>query len=307
MVSILVMKQIAQLFLFMAMGFLVVKRGVLKTEDSKSLSLVAVYLVIPCVIINSFQIQYTPEVRDGLLLAFAAAVLIHIVLLAGIPVLARGLHLDPVEQASLIYSNAGNLIIPLVANVLGQEWVVYSSAFIAVQTVFIWTHGRRLLCEEKKINWKGMFCNINMIAVIVGIVLFATQIRLPAIIGDTMSSMGGMLAPLCMVVTGMLIGNVDPAKVLFYKRIYLITLLKMIICPVLILILIKISGLSKLHPQGDTILFISVLAVITPCASMVTQMAQIYNRDAQYASVINVVTTLVCIFTMPFLVFLYQM
>ena len=37
------------------------------------------------------------------------------------------------EQASLIYTNAGNLIIPLVTAVLGPEWVIYSSMFQLVQ------------------------------------------------------------------------------------------------------------------------------------------------------------------------------
>ena len=47
--------------------------------------------------------------------------------------LGHALHLDAVEKASMIYSNAGNLIIPIVTAVLGKEWVIYSSAFLSVQ------------------------------------------------------------------------------------------------------------------------------------------------------------------------------
>ena len=39
------------------------------------------YLICPCTIISAFQIDSTPELRSGLLLAFAAAVIIHIGLL----------------------------------------------------------------------------------------------------------------------------------------------------------------------------------------------------------------------------------
>ena len=52
---------------------------------------------------------------------------------------------------------------------------------------------------------------------------------------------------------------------------------------------------------------ITLLAMTTPSASTVTQMAQVYGKDADYASAINVVTTLCCIFTMPLMVTLYQM
>ncbi|MDF2884933.1 MAG: autotransporter, partial [Clostridiaceae bacterium] len=48
------------------------------------------------------------------------------------------------------------------------------------------------------------------------------------------------------------------------------------------------------------------LATITPTASSITQMAQIYGKDAEYASVINVTTTVVSIITMPVMVLLYQ-
>ncbi len=38
---------------------------------------------------------------------------------------------------------------------------------------------------------------------------------------------------------------------------------------------------------------------------MITQMAQIYKKDAGYASAINVITTITCIITMPVMVWLY--
>ena len=47
--------------------------------------------------------------------------------------------------------------------------------------------------------------------------------------------------------------------------------------------------------------------ICTPSASTLTQMAQVYGKDADYASAINVVTTLLCIVTMPLMVALYQM
>ena len=42
-------------------------------------------------------------------------------------------------------------------------------------------------------------------------------------------------------------------------------------------------------------------------ASSITQMAQVYHKDAQYASAINVVSTVLCVVTMPLMVTLYQM
>ena len=80
-ISLLLMEEIAKLFAIMLMGYAVVKAGLMKSSESKSISVVMVYLVIPCVIIDAFQVDYTPDVKKGLLLACAAAVLVHVLFL----------------------------------------------------------------------------------------------------------------------------------------------------------------------------------------------------------------------------------
>ena len=57
-ISILLMEQIVELFIMILMGFIIVKAGIVKDEDSKVLSKVVLYLIIPCVIINAFQVDY---------------------------------------------------------------------------------------------------------------------------------------------------------------------------------------------------------------------------------------------------------
>ena len=77
-VSILLAKQVLKLFLILLLGYILVKSGKLKASDSKSVSVILVYLVIPCMIINSFQIDYTPQVRNGLIFTMAVSVAVHI-------------------------------------------------------------------------------------------------------------------------------------------------------------------------------------------------------------------------------------
>ena len=139
-ISLLLMEEIAKLFAIMLMGYAVVKAGLMKSSESKSVSVIMVYLVIPCVIINAFQVKYTPDVQKGLILACVAAVAVHILFLILTASLKNILHLDAIERATVIYSNAGILVIPLVQELLGQEYVIYSSAYIAVQLILIWTH-----------------------------------------------------------------------------------------------------------------------------------------------------------------------
>ena len=291
----------------MFMGYAVVKARLMKSSESKSVSVILVYLVIPCVIIKAFQVDYTPDVQKGLFLAIAAAVAVHILfLLITIP-LKKIFQMDVIEQATSIYSNAGILVIPLVQELLGQDYVIYSSAYIAVQLILLWTQGKNMLCEEEKLEWKKIFLNVNIISIIAGIVLFLFRIKLPAGVQDVLGMMNNMIGPLGMLLAGMTIAEV-PLKLIFTKRRnYLSVALRLLLYPVLGLFLMKAIQIVVNLENSSQILLTVYLACVTPACASVTSMAQLYDKDAAYASSLYVLTTLLSIVTMPVMVYLYEM
>ena len=306
-ISILLMQQIVQLFLMIFMGYLIVKTGLVRDDDSKVLSKIILYLIVPCVIINAFQVNYTTDTVKGLLIAFAASVMTQVILLVVISVAGKLLHLNEVEVASVYYSNSGNLIVPIVTFILGQEWVLYGCVFMSVQLVFLWTHCKKIISREASYDWKKIILNINMISIFIGVILFFTKIRLPEIIGNTLASVGTMIGPASMIVTGMLFAGMNLKQIFANKRVYFITFLRLIAVPLIALVLIKLSNLASFSADGNKIMLIVFLAIITPSASTVTQMCQVYGNDSKYASAINVMTTLLSIITMPVMVMLFQM
>lgn len=304
---LILIKKIISLALIMAMGFVLVKCGKLKAEDSKTLSRISMYFIMPCVSISAFQVDFTEDVRNGLLLAVGAAVVIHIILLVLNEILKRVFRLNALEQASVMYSNAGNLIIPLISAILGPEWVIYTSGFSVVQMLLIWSHGRAMVCEEKSFSLKKALVNINMISIFIGLILLLCGIKLPAIIKDTMDSVGAMIGPASMMVTGMLIGGMSIKRIFSFKRVWLVAALRLLLVPLIVIPLLKFTGINQLAANGTSILMITLLATTTPSASTIVQFAQIFDKDAEYASSINVITTMLCIITIPLMVTLYQL
>ena len=306
-ISLLLMEEIIKLFVIMFMGYAVVKAGLMKSSESKSVSVILVYLVIPCVIIKAFQVDYTPDVQKGLFLAIAAAVAVHILfLLITIP-LKKIFQMDVIEQATSIYSNAGILVIPLVQELLGQDYVIYSSAYIAVQLILLWTQGKNMLCEEEKLEWKKIFLNVNIISIIAGIVLFLFRIKLPAGVQDVLGMMNNMIGPLGMLLAGMAIAEVPLKSIFTKKRNYLSVALRLLLYPVLGLFLMKAIQIVVNLENSSQILLTVYLACVTPACASVTSMAQLYDKDAAYASSLYVLTTLLSIVTMPVIVYLYEM
>ena len=238
-ISLLLMEEIAKLFAIMLMGYAVVKAGLMKSSESKSISVVMVYLVIPCVIIDAFQVDYTSDVKKGL--------------------------------------------------------------------VLIWTHCKNMICEEDRLEWKKVFLNVNIISIIVGVILFICRIQLPSGVQDVMDMMNNMIGPIGMLLAGMVIADVPLKTVFTKKRNYVSTVLRLIVYPIFILILMKmINTFAGLNDSKQIILTVYI-ASITPACATVTSMAQLYDKDAAYASSLYVLTTLLSIVTMPVMVGMYEM
>ncbi len=307
MLSLVLFKQLLQLFIIMVMGILLVRTHILKSSDSRILSLVTIYLITPCMILSSFQIEYTPEIRNGFFLAVFAAVIVHIIFIIITAILGKFFPLTKVERASIIYSNCGNLIIPLVTALLGKEWIIYCSAYMIVQTILVWTHGVSVISGEKKLEWKKIASNINLIVIVISLILFLGQIRLPSIALGVVDSVGSTIGPFSMIMMGILLGDSDWKKIFTDRRVYGITTLRLIAIPAATILIIKYCGLASLVPNGRKILMLTSLAASAPAAATVTQLSQLYRVEEKHCGVINVMTTTLCVVTMPVMIALYQM
>ncbi len=306
-VVFLLTEQIFAMFLMGVLGMIVVKTGLLTSEDSKVLSKVCVYICVPFTIINSFQIERTPEKMAGILISLAVAVAFHIIYISFCKILRRPLHMTAVERASIIYTNVGSMIVPLVHVVFGAEMVLYTCIFMVVQTVLIWTHGKAMIChEDGNRDWKKIFANVNILAIVLGMILFSARVQLPGMLRTVSQRMGDMTGPVSMLVVGMVIGNANLKEVFRNRRVYFICFLRLVVCPLLSMAFILLCGLERYHPDAHTIMEVLLLAGASSSAATVTQIVQVFGEDSRYASIINVMSVIFCVITMPLMVFLYE-
>ena len=177
---------------------------------------------------------------------------------------------------------------------------------MSVQTILIWTHGKSLISENHHIDVRAVLFNINLLAVAAGIVLMVLGIKLVEPLGTFTYDVGQMIGPAAMLVTGMIIGGMDLRQIVANKRVWLVAFIRLALIPAIVMLVLKFSGIDALVANGQSILLITLLAIITPSASATVQMAQIYEKDAPYASAINVITTFGCILTMPIWVALFM-
>lgn len=307
MIVIPLMQKIAELFLILFTTAGLVKAGMLKSEDSRVLSRLSLYFITPCVIFNSFQKELTPEVQQGLLMTVLLAVCFHIlyILIAGL--LRPIWKATEVERASIIFTNAGNLIIPIVAYVLGQEWVIYVSGYIVVFNVLFWTYGVRLFDRESSPDIRKILLNPNLLAVACGLVCLFAGIRLPGPVAIAFNDVAAMIGPLSMMITGMVVSGMKLRDITGNLRVWLVIFFRMVLCSGIAVAFAVLTGMPQRIVSGPSIVMISLLSAIAPSASNINQVAILYHKNEKYASAINVLSTLSCMLTMPLWIMVYEL
>ena len=75
----IISNQILKMFLLMMVGYISYRTKLIDTQGNKALSNLLLIIINPCVIISSFQIEYTDALLHGLLFSFLLALLTHLV------------------------------------------------------------------------------------------------------------------------------------------------------------------------------------------------------------------------------------
>ena len=115
-----------------------------------------------------------------------------------------------------------------------------------------------------------------------------------------------MVGPIGMLLAGLVIADTPLRQLFMRRRHYVPVLLRLIICPIITVLLLRVIGAASWIPDGHSILLTVYLACITPACATVTSMAQLYDRDAEYSSALYVLTTLFSILTMPLMVWVFE-
>jgi predicted permease len=206
----------------------------------------------------------------------------------------------------VLYPNAASLVIPIVGFILGEEWVIYTCAFVVVQLCCIWTHGAHMFSGEQGFHWKKILLNPNIVSIAVGVTIFATGLRLPDFVTDVTSSLGGVFGYVAMLGGGMTAATINLKTMLKKRRLYLTVAMRCVLLPLLALVLIRCALPFLTVANADRLLLVSFLASMTPAATTIMQLAQLHGTEPDYAVSINVATTLTACLTMPLFVALYE-
>ena len=295
-------KQILEMFLLAGIGYLLFKAGKISGEGSRTLGNILIYVSLPAVIISGFLVERTPEHVSGILLSMTGALALILVSVLISHFIFRS---NPIGAFAAAFSNPGFFGIPLVIASLGREYVFYAACFIAFLNIGQWTYGvSRLTGQPLRQGFalKKLVRAPFVIAITVGLVLFATQLPLPGILRDGLSAAAGLNTPLAMFTVGIYLAQTDLKKMLKDRSLYAVSAVRLLLIPLAAL------GILSLFPANlNGMKTVLLIAAACPVGSNVAVYAQLHGKDYPYAVETVVISTAFSLATIPLTVWVSSM
>jgi len=284
------------LFLLVAAGVVLRKKGILPEGAKAILTDLVIYLILPCNIINSFFIEFNLEILKGfaVILTIASLLQIGCLMFAKVFYNREPESRKKVLQYGTVCSNAGFMGNPIAEGVYGAEGLMYASIFLIPQRIVMWSAGVSYFTEspDRKTVVKKVLTHPCIIAVYSGLFLMITRLPLPAFLQNTIKSVGGCTTTVSMVLIGAILAEVEPGSILDWG-IVKYAAIRLFLLPLLVYVSCRAFHVKPLLAG------VSVLLTGMPAGSTTAILASKYDGDYIFATKCVVVTTLLSLVTIP--------
>jgi predicted permease len=213
-----------------------------------------------------------------------------------------------VHELHTMFGNIVFLGFPLIAALFpDEEALLYATIYYMVSSFMQWTYGIFRLKGQTDVSLRDRFRNLlnpNTVAFVVGILMFSVQLKLPEIIHTPLSSIGKATSPLALLYIGSTLARTSLKGVMKRGDIYLLSLNKLVLIPVILLLIINLAIRHLGVELGQMAKTIIVMETAMPCMSMIVIMAKAFGAADDRAAENVFLTTVLSLLTLPLVFYL---
>jgi len=292
--------QILILFIIMFIGVAAKRTKTLNSCIEDSMSVLLMKIALPALVISSTNFERTGEVLPNMLNILAITTISYIITIIMCTAVTKGLHYDKksanVFISLLVFANIGFMGYPVARAFFSEIGVFYATVANLVFTGFLWTYGILLFNSQEKLDLKKLL-NIGTISTFIAVFMFLFQLKLPYFLQAAFDLTGKMTTPLSMLLIGAMIAEIDIAKLVSNKKVYLVAVIKLLIMPLATAFVLKYIGFNSMVTSICTIM------AAMPSGATNAIFAKQFDSEPLFASVGVFITTLLSILTLPLTVF----
>ena len=287
---------------YVLVGVLCRKTSIVNDATEESLTSAIINIVLPCTIFNA-MLEGLHQVNWKLAgITIIVCLIIHIFsYFLGLLFFRR----YPTDQRAVcifgtLINNAAFIGLPMVSSVYGSSGIFYTTIFMTVSRIFMWSLGLQLFPGAGKKNPVLLvLTNPNTIAMFLSLaVYFILPFNLPTFLLLSIEGIGSTSSIFCMVIIGSLITGLN-RKDLWGPTVLRYCVLRLIIIPILVFATLSLIGLDR------ELTGVLTLLTSAPGPTTGSVLAAKYHGDKKLAATLALVSTVFSAITVPALALIY--
>lgn len=291
--------QMLALLIMIGAGYFVTKKGMLDAHTNNQMSDLIVNIFNPMLVLASAansvgQISLAAMKLAGIIAVgmFLAFIIAGMVLS---PLFEKDRELRKIFQLMFVFSNVGFIGIPVISSIFGAEYVVYVSEFMLVYTLVFYTYGIALMDGKFSKDSLRAMVNPGTIAGLLAMAVILFEVQLPEFLNTAVTYLGNVTSPMALVAVGFALADSDIKKVFCQPRLYLFSVVKLLVLPLLLLPLLRLAvGTSDL-------LSVCMVMFGMPVGNMPLILGNQRGLDVTACSAAIILSTVLCVLTVPVL------
>lgn len=301
-----ILMQMIQLFLVIALGYFLFKMKLLDVDLNKKLTTLLLSVTTPAMIVSSVLSTTVTQGLNDILFVFAVGFAIYLIMpvlgffivkVLRIPLPQQGLYIF-----MTVFSNIGFMGFPVMKAIFGNEAVFFTAIFNMIFNLFVFTAGIMIMNygtgQKVKLDPRNLL-SPGVIASLVALLIYFTGIKLPDVLSSTVTMIGDITTPMAMLLIGSTLANIPLKEVFSELRIYPYTIIKQIIVPIIA------YPILNMFIGDPLILGITLIMISMPVANSAVLFATEYEGDVSLAAKTVFMTTLLSVVTIPLIVALF--
>lgn len=300
------LSQMAFLFSLIVIGFILTKSKIVTTDAAGILAKLENNLFIPALVLNTFVQNFTVERLQSawqVLLASIILLLVVIPLAIGVSkLMTKDQYIRNIYTYGLCFSNfgfMGNAVVSALFPDIFLEYLIFTLPLW--MGIYLWGAPSLLMSDGSKQTLKSRlksFTNPMFIAMLVGIILGLIGVNLPNWLNSVISSSANCMSPIAMLLTGITVANIDLVKTFKNGQIYLISLVRLLVFPLLFLVIFMFL------PLPETLRTCAICSLAMPLGLNTIVIPSAYGKDTSAAAGMAIISHALSCITIPLVLFL---
>lgn len=311
--------QMFVLFSLIFIGFFLAKIKVMPDNASLVLSRLENNLLLPALVlstfINNFTVKKIGEYWRLLLISSVVGIVMVFAAILVAKCCSKDKFVRNIYTYGLSFSNFGFMGNAVVLAVFGDEILTSYLIFTlplwtliylwAVPTLLIPVEGEKQTLATRLKS----FANPMFGAMVLGMIIGLLGLNVPGPFSALLKSAGDCMSPIAMLLTGITVAHMDFKKVMTMKSIYVVSIVRLIVFPLIFIGLIYVTPLEMIIPADmiKTTIVCIIVSLAMPLGLSPIIIPSAYGKDTSVAAGATIASHVLSCVTIPIMFYLMNL